>query len=460
VKASINSFLIFIYGYYFYTFYDLKEFTLLSEILFLLPTLFVYLFFYKKKSYTFFFISVFYSLGYPLYFAVLYSTFDKYNYGGWLAVGNFEFLYSKINAVVYSSILIITGLFLGIYFIILFSPFNRKIEKYNVNLTVLNKSVNYWFYIGLLLILLMYILGIGRTGLEDKIVLPFGLKAFLYYLRIISLPMIGMFFLQVAYDLSNVELLRKYFFKLLVISLLISLSSFSRSDIVLTLVPASIFLFKYPDSRFKGSLKKYFLFSILLIVITSQLVQLIRNFAYSSDGLESVSFSEIIGLFDMFSFNDVLDNLLSLLTIRQGGARDIGVVLNSQYNNIKYIGDYFFQINEEAFMFDVWNFMPDEFLVEGKTFGTGFNGLSWYAFGGNYLLIFSLSLITGMFIGFIERIFIINRFISIQIWISFFLALLFWNSFLWSKFSRIIPIILLSLFFIKKLKSIILKNEN
>jgi hypothetical protein len=219
-------------------------------------------------------------------------------------------------------------------------------------------------------------------------------------------------------------------------------------------------LFKYPDSRFKESLKKYFLFSILLIVITSQLVQLIRNFAYSSDGLESVSFSEIIGLFDMFSFNDVLDNLLSLLTIRQGGARDIGVVLNSQYNDIKYIGDYFFQINEEAFMFDVWNFMPDEFLVEGKTFGTGFNGLSWYAFGGNYLLIFSLSLITGMFIGFIERIFIINRLISIQIWISFFLALLFWNSFLWSKFSRIIPIILLSLFFIKKLKSIILKNEN
>lgn len=459
MKTLVNVFLIFIYSYFFYTFYYLKEFSLLSQILFISPTLLLYTFFRKRKSYTFFFICIFYSLGYPLYFAVLYNTFERYNFGGWLAIGNFEFTLSKINGVVYSSFLIIVGIFFGIYFVINYKSRNYIAVKNNVDFIELNKVVNYWFYFGILLIFLMYILGIGRTGLEDKIVLPFGLKAFLYYLRIISIPMFGMFFLQIAYDEKNVKLLKGFFVKLLIISFLISLSSFSRSDIVLTLVPASLFLFKYHDIEFKMLLKKYFIFTFILIIVTSQVVQVIRNFAYSSEGLESVSFSEIASLADIFSFNDVIDNLLSLLTIRQGGARDIGVVLNSQYNNIKYISDYFFQINEEAYMFDVWNFTPEEFLVEGKTFGTGFNGLSWYAFGGNYLAIFFLSLSTGLFIGLIERLFLSNNLISLQIWVSFFLALLFWNSFLWSKFSRIIPFILITLFLIKKLKTKIVKHE-
>ena len=298
----------------------------------------------------------------------------------------------------------------------------------------------------------MYLLGIGRTGLEDNIHLPFGLKALLYYTRIIFIPLVGLFFLQIAYNQKNEKLLISIFIKLLLVAILISFSSLSRSDIILTLFPTLLFLYSYNSINFKKKLRKIIFISLLIIVSTTQIVQLYRNFSYNSNSNTTASFTEIAEFAGEFTPKDVLDNLITLLTIRQGGARDLGVVLNSTYNDSKYVYQYFFQINEENFMYDVWNFNPDEFLVEGKTFGTGFNGFAWYAFGNNFLVVFILSLITGFIFTFIENQFKRNDLIALQLWVSFFIALLCWNSFLWSKFSRIIPAIFLTLIVVKIIK--------
>lgn len=437
------------------------RFDILSQILILFPTLYIFQFFFTKhKSYTFYFLSVFYALGYPIFLAILHKNFELYNTSGWLSVGNFEFTSTKIKTLCLSSFLIMTGLLFGFYLQASLNVNIKKIILYPFkaeqnNKLRLYKIINIWFVTSLCIIIFMSLLGIGRTGLIDKIQLPFGIKAFLYYTRLILIPLVGLYILQASLAVNEFNTTINIFIKIIIISILIAFLSLSRSDIVITLAPVFIFLYSTTTSLFKKKVSKLLFFSLIFIVFVTQFVQIFRNISYSNDNVDYKGLTEQVS---QYSLSDIGENILVLLTLRQGGSRDLGVVLNSPYNDTKYISQYFFQEHEEAFMTDVWNFNLNEFLIEGMSFGAGFNGFAWYAFGTNFFIIFLLSFITGFFLYYIELLFRKNNFYSVQIWLGLMLAILSWNTFLWLKFSRIIPFLFLSLVIIKKIRKYIFKE--
>lgn len=440
-----------------------KNFDILSQILILVPTLYIFQFFITKyKSFTFYFLSIFYILGYPIFLAILHKNFHLYNSSGWLSVGNFEFTSLKIRTLCLASFLIMFGLSIGFYFNSRFNIYTNKINLYpykaNSNIKFrLKKAVNIWFISSLIIIIFMSLIGIGRTGLIDKIQLPFGIKAILYYSRLILIPLVGIYFLQASLAVDKFKLTINILIKIIILSVLIAFLSLSRSDIVITLSPVFIFLFATTNNSFKKKISRLLLISVIFIVFVTQFVQIFRNISYSNDSFDYKILTEQV---NQYSISDIGENILVLLTLRQGGSRDLGVVLNSPYNDTKYIIKYFFQENEEAFMTDVWNFNIDEFLIEGMSFGAGFNGFAWYAFGSNYLVIFLLSFITGSFLCYIELLFRRNNFYSVQIWLGLMLAILSWNTFLWLKFSRIIPFLFISLYIIKKIRKYIFYEQN
>lgn len=472
MKTVSRSLFIFAFLFFFYIGNEISGYSFIYQVALFSPCFFLLGIARKKTEiyYSKFLFLILYTLGYPVYLAVMYLTIDEYTAGGWMGIGNFSFEPEQLNELSLASMAMMFGILAGI------GIFNhagnrtklfQKNEIYEVNINRLKNYITYWFFASMGLIVFMASLGLGRTGLQDSTVLPFGIKGILLYFRYILVPLLGMYLLGKSIEANENNLKNRTLLYLFIIAISIALTALSRSDLVLVLGPALLFIVTHEDPKVAKNGKVLFFQVLFVVIVGTQVVQIYRNMAYTSEGTAGIGFSEIIDILKAVDLQVMANNLLSLITLRQGGARDMAVALNSPYQSVTYIWDFFWQINEQDFMIDVWGFDLEAFDQEGKSYGTGFNGFGWYGFGRSLTIIFLLSLITGCFAGWMESIFLKLRVQGAQIFIAFYITLALWNSFVWGRFWRIIPIVLIGCYIIKKLnlklrakRSVLIKNEN
>ncbi len=441
----------------------MRHFNFSLQLIFLSPTL--YLLHVAKNGIgqfkTYFLFVLYYALGYALYLYVMHSTIDQYTVGGWMAIGNFDFSEDQILSLTLASAALMSGLYIGYKIYILFSGSIRNPIIRNVFLredVLVAKYVVNWTIISAIIIITMLALGIGRTGLQDSTILPFGLKGFLFYARIILIPLIGIYLLELTSCLYSKKLFHRMLLIIPLISLSIGILFFSRSEIVFFMAPVLAYLFLHDNPSIRKESRSFLFKTLLIIVFGTQLVQIGRNF-YFDDSSTEVNLSDITTAINSYGITNAIDNLIVLLTVRQGGARDMAVALNSSYDSTVYIWNFFWQIDEEGFMYDVWGFVPEAIEQEGKSYGTGFNGFGWYGFGGNIVIIFLLSIITGWLATWVESLFVKRNLKSAQYFIAFYFTLTLWNSFVWGRAWRIIPMILFAAYIIDKIDSKIYRHR-
>jgi hypothetical protein len=456
MKAFSLSLFAFAFIFFFYICNQIPDYELAYQIILFSPCFLLLRAAFKgtNRYYSGFLFLIFYTLGYPIYLAVMYLTIDEYTIGGWMGIGNFNFESEQLKELSLAGMLMMFGIVIGIsiYNRIRSRVRNISLSKSDtVDATLLKAYVSYWFFGSMALILFMGALGIGRTGLQDEVVLPFGLKGIIYYVRIILVPMVGMFLLDKAVQSKNYKIQNRVLVYLFIIALTVAALVLSRSDLILIIGPALMFVVTHEDANVSKQGRSLVIKSALLIVFGTQLVQFYRNLSFSSEGAMGLSFEQIVVILQAMDFQSITNNLLTLLTVRQGGARDMAVALNSSYQSIGYVWDFFWQINEQNFMIDVWGFDLDVIDQEGKSYGTGFNGFGWYGFGRSMPTIFLLSLITGMFSAWVEYKFVKSAFRGPQFFIVIFITISLWNSFVWGRFWRIVPIIIIAHFVLNRL---------
>ena len=398
-------------------------------------------------------LSLFYLLGYPLYLAVMLMTKDQYTIGGWMAIGNFDFGQEHLTELGVVSGVLMLGLFLGCRWLQALLPRRQLVRERVLNISKIRLQhwITIWFVLSMVLILLFAALGLGRTGLQDAVTLPFGIKGTLYYIRVMLIPIIGAFLLQQAANTQDWKNLLRVLVSSFIIAIAIAIFALSRSDLVIILLPLIGYLLMHKNPQLRRTAIRAILPCIVVIVFMTQAVLLLRSFAFSSDGFTLKNVSAVAGAVGDTKFADILDNLLILLTVRQGGARDMGVVMTSSYTDISYIWTFFTEVAEMDFMTDVWGFAVDEIEQEGKSFGTGFLGFSWYFFGQNLIVLFVLALATGVFLTWIEDAFLRRGWRCAQIWISFYMALMLWNNFGWGRVRRVVPMLIVAYFIMEYL---------
>ena len=398
-------------------------------------------------------LSLFYLLGYPLYLAGMMITPDQYTIGGWLAVGNFNFSKENLTELGITSGILMLGLFLGGRLVQSIVPKRQLAQKrvINVSKNRLRHWIIIWFVLSMALILFFASLGLGRTGLQDAIVLPFGVKGILLYVRDLFVPIMGAFLLQQAADTQDWKNLVRVLICSLIISTAMAVLFMSRGSTLMILLPFIGYMLMHQNAKLRRTALLSILPFVIGIVLATQVVAIIRNVAYSGDGFKQEDLGNVVEATGTMSFTDIAENILVLLTIRQGGARDMGVVMTSSYKDIRYIWTFYSEVAEMDFMTDVWGFAVDEIEQDGKSFGTGFNGLAWYYFGQSWIVLFILASATGAFLVWIEDAFLKRGWRCTQILVSFYLALMFWNHFGWGRTRRVLPMLILGYFFIEYL---------
>lgn len=398
-------------------------------------------------------LSLFYLLGYPLYLAVMLMTQDKYTIGGWMAIGNFDFGRVHLTKLGVASGVLMLGLLLGCRWVQALVPKRSLTQERVINISKkrLQHWITIWFVLSIVLILFFAALGLGRTGLADETTLPFGIKGVLYFVRLMLFPMIGAFLLQQAASTKDWKNLIRILVCSFVISGALAIFALSRSFTVIILLPLIGYLLMHQNPQLRLTALRAIVPCVIGIILTTQVVLIFRNLAYSTDGFTLENVSMVTEAASDTKFEDILDNLLVLLTVRQGGARDMGVVMTSSYTDINYIWTYFRQVAEMDFMTDVWGFATDEIEQEGKSFGAGFLGFAWYFFGQNLIVLLLLSIATGAFLVWIEDAFLKRGWRSVQIWIAYYMVLMLWNNFGWDNVRRIMPMLAVAYFMMEYL---------
>lgn len=465
MKSISRLLLFFTFIFFFYVSNSIPDYDLAYQVVLFFPCLWLLSIDSRKTnlSYTKFFFLVFYSLGYPIYLAVMYLTLDQYTIGGWMGIGNFDFRAQQLQKLSVTSASLMLGIIFGIE---LCSKMLRpKKPKYSTlmqycDTSLLNAYVQYWFLSSMMLIGFMAVLGLGRTGLQDAVTLPFGIKGILLYCRYILIPLIGMYLLGKSIEVNKTKIRNNILLYLIIISISVALAALSRSDLVFILAPAVLFIATHEQAMVAKFGRSLTLKIVLVIIIATQAVQIYRDMAYTAEGAAGLGIGQIVAVLDAVELEVIFNNLLTLVTVRQGGSRDMAVVLNSSYQSPIYIWDFFWQIGEENFMIDVWEFDLEAFDQDGKSYGTGFNGFGWYAFGGNIPLVFMLSIVTGYFAQSFESLFNRHGFKSVQIFVALYMTLSLWNSFVWGRFWRVIPIMLIGLYIIKRLNRNLCSNKH
>jgi hypothetical protein len=398
-------------------------------------------------------LSLFYLLGYPLYLAVMLMTQDRYTIGGWMAVGNFDFGREHLTRLGVASGILMLGLFLGCRMVQAAVPGRVLAAERLIAISEkrLRLWITVWFLLSMGLILFFAALGLGRTGLQDATTLPLGMKGVLYYVRVMLVPILGAFLLQQAANSRDWKNLLRVLVCSFIIAGAVAVFTLSRSDTVIILLPLIGYLLMHPNAQLRRTALRAIVPCVVGIVLMTQVVVILRNVAFSVDGFTLDSVSSVLDDTGKVSFGDIADNLLILLTVRQGGARDMGVVMTSSYTDVRYVWTFFAEVAEMDFMTDVWGFAVDEIEQEGKSFGSGFLGFAWYFFGQNLALLFFLAVVTGAFLVWVEDIFLRRGWRCVQIWVAFYLALLLWNNFGWGRVRRVLPMLIAAYFLMEYL---------
>lgn len=320
------------------------------------------------------------------------------------------------------------------------SPFDGVSEKR------LYKWILIWGVFSLCLMLLMWSLEIGRTGLIGKTQLPFRLVGILLYVKMIFVPFCGTLFLDICLRRGRKRPAILVLTLLIVIGAIGSLGATSRGTFVFTVFPAIVFLL-FTSHRNNLNQKLFVIFSsvsILLAGLVAFVVEIVRGFVFAKmtwDLTSSLSLLKDIGIKDIKVF-EMIQILLSLMTERIGGARELMAVVGSNISGISIpIQMFMGSIDPEmsaSITNSVMGFVPysDETVGFGITFGM------WgqLFLSRSYLVVFGGTILLVAILICFEEVFLRKGLRSVALLFAILLGFQFWGSasmFVLSRFAAI-----------------------
>lgn len=430
----------------------------------------------RRRYYTPLIFTIFYFLGYLLSFSHVLLNKNDMPRRGFGAIGDFMFTDSNFFVVM----LVITAGMGGILTAALIAEkmFGRRrggiLTRTNFEVGFLPPKQLYvwvwlWFCFSACLILLMWHLELGRTGLVGKTRLPFRLAGFFVYLKSIFIPFCGMLLLDICLRSSRKRLASLILILLLVVGIFSSLSATSRGAFAFTVFPAILFLL-FTSRRNNLSQRLFIRFSGIGLIfgcVIMTIVNVSRNFAYANI---SWSFTDALNLLTNIKFVDLeafnmVGNFIALLTERVGGIRELMAVIGSNVSSIEIpIKMFMGMISVDVSQFICYSVMG--FITpsgDGLAFGITYGIWGQLFLSKSYLIVYlGTVLLTGIIIC-CEKIFMRKGLYSVALLVSILLSFQFWGSasmFLLSRFIVLLLICYLTvLYVLKKILKISLRRR-
>lgn len=428
----------------------------------------------RRRYYSPLIFTIFYFLGYLLSCCHVLLNKDDISRSGFGAIGSFMFTDSNFLIL----FLVITAGMGGIMTVTLLAEkifgcrcriaAKRKIGSYFLSKKQLLMWCLLWFCFSVCLILLMWHLEIGRTGLVGKTRLPFRLVGFFVYLKGIFIPFCGILLLDICLRGAWKRMASLVLMLLIVIGIFSSLGANSRGAFAFTVFPAILFLL-FTSRRNNLSQRLFVRFSVIGLIVGCVVmfsVNIVRSFAYAN---VSWSLTDALNLLTNlksadFDFFKMIANYMRLLTERVGGIRELLAVIGSNVSDIEIPVKMFMgMISADIYQSicnSVMGFVP--FAGDGLGFGITYGMWGQLFLSKSYLVVYlGTAFLVGIVI-FLEEVFLRKGLYSVALFISIFLSFQFWESasmFLLSRFTVTSLICYLTvLYVLKKIRKISLRR--
>lgn len=245
----------------------------------------------NKNYYTPLLFVIFYVFGFLLPLPHLILERRNLPSKGWAGIGSFSFTdreFLVISCVICAGfIAFVTASLFAEHILKRKKRSGKTLQQVTISARRLALWTVCWFVLSVLLLLLMWFLGIGRTGLIDRVTLPFRIAGILSYSRKIVIPFFGLYFLDLSLRKRRIRLSILILIGLFVIGVIGSIGGISRGIFFFTLFPSLIYLFF--TSR-KGSVNKKLFVNFIIAGIVSGIIMVyildtLRTKAYKQRGL-------------------------------------------------------------------------------------------------------------------------------------------------------------------------------
>jgi hypothetical protein len=293
------------------------------------------------------------------------------------------------------------------------------------------------FLFSVAIVILMWVLGIGRTGLPPATTLPFMLTGILVYIKNMLIPFLGFLVFVAAERTRDMGRIRIAFLMLMVIGCLGSIAFISRSFLVFMVFPALFYVIFYGRSRI---LSRQIFFEMALVILGAVLViipaiDFLREALYSG---REVSFSSQLALSQGISFREAFANVGSLLTARIVGFRELVFITDYQHFDVwapwrVFSGD---DTYTGTLMYALYDFEQD---ASGETaFGYALGLWGMFYLSGSFFIVFFGSFFAASVVLALEEVFLRSRFTPASLFMAFIVGLWVWGGIDWFLLSRLL----------------------
>ncbi|MCK5580890.1 MAG: hypothetical protein KAJ18_06415 [Candidatus Omnitrophica bacterium] len=305
----------------------------------------------SRQYYTGLVTSLFYFFGYAISLGAILHNKNSIPRTGFMSIGNFDFSASEYFNVALVIFFGMSGVVLST--ILAEKLFGKSFSAKDILATTPSKkklclAVLAWFFMSIAIIAITSELNIGRVGLTDGSKLPFKIAGFLYYSRKITVPLLGLFFLQICVKSNFIKLTYLTLISILVIAALGALTSLSRYLFAFTAFPPLIFLLlAQKEDKWKKSITiQYTIVCIIVGIFIFPKIQNLRNIAYQG---QDIRISRLITppkvpptiSVPKIKISKSPEIFFSLATIRLTGIRELLAVTSSGVGYVKAPYDIF-----------------------------------------------------------------------------------------------------------------------
>lgn len=355
---------------------------------------------------------ILFSIGHVIKTGYIFFNIDEAKTLSYFTVNQFDFSYLSISILFFIQSLVLTAAYLCIKF---FSKFKFD---YNYELFTSGKSKQIilfliWTLLSVLIILFLEKYGYGKHGLKNSENLPNILGGFLVYFRDLSIPILGLIFLQWNFSLFPKI---KWIFIIIYLSIItmIAIYGLSRASFIISIIPLFLLFFR-KNNTLLNQTKILIIFTFVFFVVFSLMKIYRSQYFYEFDSLN----------YNFLSFNMFLSFFETIIK-RIEGSSELMAVISSDANNFTNFLNYFFNLmpgNELA-----QNVFGFNFQVPGKSFGLSFGLAGMLFLSGSFLIVFIGTIFFFSIVFFFEIFFLKRNYIFASVFITLKLMLIIWSN--------------------------------
>lgn len=390
----------------------------------------------RATYYTPVFLSLFFLFGYVLSLTDILLHYDDYASNPWfgIAVSNFAWSgddgWGLLVIVVIGMAGMMLATFLGnVLFKLDFHGRPVASLPYGISLQML---VILWAITAISLQISMEWLGIGRTGLINRIELPFALNGTLIYVGSLAVPTVALFLLQMAVLQKRSKVVALIMLLAAVEGAIASFVGTSRGLFVMHVAPLLFYLMVHPqvEPKIRAMAKGYGIGGFLLLLVIIQVVDAIREVGYAVGYLELSSLPSIIrhGVWS-WDLSTALATFFNLITGRIGGLLEMMAVYLSPVHN----WELFYGTLTGHSTLDINRILLNLTFPEDRSFGVGFGLFGSLFLSGSVLVVFVGSFLFVLLGIGIENVTRRLGFESISCGFSLIVAMHIWDYWYWSR---------------------------